>query len=291
MKRLNNVIEGLFSPDLDRAAFELEIKEILNDEGLEVIIENDSIILDFDNARWSSLNCYLLKDIDFKQYGITKMYLKNQSSAQIRCDEKCVLDSKKGWVDELHINDRGCTLIDRSLGPCIKNTKIYKDTVGSTLPWTTIMSSWGFDGCEFICDKIYCDMDEDKSCQFKVDCEKLIIFHDNNTYHKQEDDFREFIGAEVVNARDKKVPKRTIEKMSDLGNWANHIIWSDDRYWINFKESGATVLKKFLKRYFKYPPKYKKFSIDYCVNSGYGDHWHTFINCNGRTWSCILYGR
>ena len=298
MKTLSNIVEGMFTSGVHEGMFDIDdivdrgfIESKFDDhwernrQKVITSIEGDTIIFDFSkhSSNYNRLELSIFDEIDCKKEGFKKIIVKDEGGSgslttMVYGGEK-MLDGKKNFVQEIHFEFNGVTEFTDEFALQVKNIKIYCEKAGGER--TTLIPK-NFEGCEFYCETAVVDFAGDDRLKFDIDCENLLIIHDA----KKEDwpVWPELTNMELVMVRNKSY-KTTVENMWGLR------IHPKDKFWINFPgRTGAQVFNEFIKNHFS-KLKYKKFKIDFCHAWGYGDHWHEYIDCNGRTWSCVYYGR
>ena len=287
MKTLKQITEGMFDVDdgVDEVSKELGFdaywKRIR--QNVETTIEDGTIIFDFTNhISGSNIADFTIFDqINCKSVGFKKIIIRDNKGSKslntiLRAGDK-ILDGRKNFVEELYLEINGRPEFTDRFASQIQNVKIYSDWAGNE-ERTTLIPEY-YKGCEFYCKTAFVDFADDKRLEFDIDCDYLYIIHD---YERGV--WPELTNMEIVQISDRSY-KEKIETMRGL------LKYPKEKFFINFPgRSGAQVFNEFIKNHFS-KLKYNKLKIDYCKTHGYGNWWHEYIDCNGRTWTCVYYGR
>ena len=288
MKTLNSIVEGFFDDaddSLDQLGKENSIEKFFEDKRIKckIDVDKNKMILDFsEEPGYVHVDFKVFDRMNFTGTGINQIIIKGKSDNTqfiLHCDHSSgFIDGKKGFVEDLYIEGT-IYEINGSLGAKLRNTTLHSRFFGNNR-LDQIKAGW-FDGCSFECDSIWVDFAGNEKCTFDIDCKNLNIIHNEET-----ESWPELTDMTLVMARDKSF-RTEAEGMWDLRTSA----FPKDKFWINFNgRSGAEVYKEFFKNHFS-KVKFDKLKIDYCKNRGYGNYWHVYINCNGKTWSSTYYGR
>lgn len=286
MKTLKHIIEGLF--DVENIAdevgedlgFDAHWKRVK--QNVVTTIEGDTIVFDFSgHVGYNKVDLSIFDQINCKSVGYKKIIIRdNKSSRNLKTEilaGNLTLDGKRNFVEELHLDIKGMPEFTDRFASQIQNVKIYSDWVGDR-ERTNLLPEY-YKGCEFFCKTAFVDFAGDEKLEFDINCDNLYIIHDADRA-----DWPELTNMELVKIKDKSY-KEKVEKMWDLR------MFPKEKFFINFPgRTGAQVFNEFIKNHFS-KLKYEKIKIDYCKIRGYGDYWHEYIDCNGRTWTCVYYGR
>lgn len=287
MKTLKHIAEGMFDVDdtVDQVDKDDSFEGYFKKKRINCTssIEGNKLTLDFsEQPGYVRVDFKVFDKMDLRKSGIDQLIIKgtNDNTCFILwCEESSgVIDGKKGFVKDVYIEGH-VQEISGSLGDKLKNTTLHSRFFGDKE--RDQVRAGLFDGCSFVCESIWVNFKGTEKCTFDIDCKNLNIIH-----NAERDVWPELTDMTLVMVRDKDF-KTKAENMWDLLTSA----FPRDKFWINFNgRSGADVYKEFLRNHFS-KVKFDKLKIDFCKNRGYGNYWHVFINCNGRTWSSTYYGR